>query len=383
MNEIVGAWNRLEKFIVGILSLAAVACSFYGVIRKEGLKMSNIMSKRCRVMLVLAVATIVLSTLGVVPIIAAQPYEFKISLENVPNHSKTMGVEIFIQELIKRTEGRLKPQLFHSAQLYKDAHVTKAVNMGTVQMAVVGNYLLDGLDVNATLTHLPMFFGQPLTIAMQLVDGEVGKSVSRKLEEKLNVKVIGRVFEMGYDSCFTVKKQIAKLEDFKGLKMRHAGGAVSSERFKALDAAGVVIAWPDVPMALTQGVIDGLSSTTKSVESAKLHECGLKYVVETRTNVFYFYPLVNLKFWNSLPPDLQKIFLEVWNETVPKQREIARREQRTAKEFLQSKGMEFYEPSDDDLAKWRKHIMPIQDRLVKELKYDPELVKLAMNALGM
>ncbi len=39
--------------------------------------------------------------------------------------------------------------------------------------------------------------------------------------------------------------------------------------------------------------------------------------------IFYYYPMVNLKFWNSLPPDLQKIFLEVWNEVVPKQREIA------------------------------------------------------------
>ena len=324
-----------------------------------------------------------LSPLGVVPMVAAQPYEFKISLENVPNHSKTMGVEIFIQELIKRSEGRLKPQLFHSAQLYKDTHVTKAVNMGTVQMAVVGNYLLDGLDVNATLTHLPMFFGQPLAIAMQLVDGEVGRAVSKKLEEKLNVKVIGRVFEMGYDSIFTVKKKITKLEDFKGLKIRHAGGAISSERFKALGAAGVVIAWPDVAMALTQGAIDGLSSTIKSVEGAKLNETGLKYVVETRTNIFYFYPLVNLKFWNSLPPDLQKIFLDVWDEVVPKQREIAKREQITAKEFLQSKGMEFYEPSDEELAKWRKYIMPIQDGLVKDLKYDPELVKLARKALGM
>jgi len=93
--------------------------------------------------------------------------------------------------------------------------------------------------------------------------------------------------------------------------------------------------------------------------------------------------LVNLKFWNSLPPDLQKIFLDVWDEVVPKQREIAKREQITAKEFLQSKGMEFYEPSDEELAKWRKYIMPIQDGLVKDLKYDPELVKLARKALGM
>lgn len=341
------------------------------------------MRRERKIMLILAVATIVLSPLGVVPMVEAQPYEFKISLETVPNHSKTMGVEIFIQELIKRSEGRLKPQLYHSAQLYKDAHVTKAVNMGTVQMGVVGNYLLDGLDINATLTHLPMFFGQPLIITMQLIDGEVGKAVSKKLEEKLNVKVIGRVFEMGFDNSYTVKKKITKLEDFKGLKMRHAGGAVSGARFKALDAAGVVIAWPDVPMALAQGTIDGVATTTKSVESAKLHETGLKYALECRHFVSYYYPLVNLKFWNSLPPDLQKIFLEVWNEVVPKQREIAREEQQKAKEFLQSKGMQFYEPSDEELAKWRKYIMPIQDGLVKDLKYDAELVKLAMKALGM
>jgi hypothetical protein len=50
---------------------------------------------------------------------------------------------------------------------------------------------------------------------------------------------------------------------------------------------------------------------------------------------------------------------------------------------MQSKGMEFYEPSDEELAKWRKYIMPIQDGLVKDLKYDPEFVKLAMKALGM
>jgi TRAP-type C4-dicarboxylate transport system substrate-binding protein len=341
------------------------------------------MKRRCRIMSALAVVTILLLSLGVVSIVEAQTYEFKISLETVPNHSKTMGVEIFIQELIKRSEGRLKPQLFHSAQLYKDAHVTKAVNMGTVQMAVVGNYLLDGFDINATLTHLPMFFGQPLKITMQLIDGEVGKTVSKKLEEKLNVKVIGQVFEMGFDNCYTIKKKITKLEDFKGLRMRHAGGAISTARFKALGAEGVVIAWPDVPMALAQGTIDGVATTTKSVESAKLHECGLKYGLECRNHVSYYFPLVNLKFWNSLPPDLQKIFLEVWDEVVPKEREIARGEQQKAKEFLQSKGMEFHEPRVEELAKWREHIMPIQDGLVKELKYDPELVKLAMKALGM
>jgi len=334
-------------------------------------------------MLILAAVTIPLLPLGIVPMVEAQKYEFKISMDTVPNHPRNMGIEIFVQRLIKRSEGKLEPKVYHSAQLYKDVHVTKALNMGSVEMAVPGNFVLEGFETNTSLTMLPMFFGSPQEITMQLIDGEVGKAVSKKLEEKLNVKVIGRVFEMGFDNSYTVKKKITKLEDFKGLKMRHAGGAVSGERFKALGATGVVIAWPDVPMALAQGTIDGVATTTKSVESAKLHETGLKYALECRHFVSYYYPLVNLKFWNNLPPDLQKIFLDVWNEVVPKQREIAREEQQKAKEFLQSKGMEFYEPSDEELAKWRKHIMPIQDGLVKDLKYDPELVKLAIKALGM
>jgi C4-dicarboxylate transporter DctQ subunit len=32
VSRIVGVWNRAEKFFVGILGLAAVACSFYGVV---------------------------------------------------------------------------------------------------------------------------------------------------------------------------------------------------------------------------------------------------------------------------------------------------------------------------------------------------------------
>jgi len=97
----------------------------------------------------------------------------------------------------------------------------------------------------------------------------------------------------------------------------------------------------------------------------------------------YYYPLVNRKFWNSLPPDLQKIFMDVWEETVPKQRKIARDEQIEAKKFLQSKGMVFYGPSLEQLTKWRNHIIYTQDGLIKDLAYDPKLVETCMKALGM
>lgn len=313
----------------------------------------------------------------------AQTYEFKISVDTVPNHPRNMGLEIFMAELQKRSGGKFSPKLYHSAQLYKDAHVSKALAMGTVEMAVPGNWVLEGIDTNTSLTMLPMFFGQPGKITENLVDGKVGEAVGRSLEKKLNAKVVGRWYELGYDNCWTLKKKITKLEDFKGLKMRHSGGSIPAARFRALGASGVFIAWPDVPMALVRGTVDGLATTAKSAESAKLHEAGIKYGVFTRNFMGYYIPLVSLKFWYSLPPDLQRIFIEVWNEHVPKQREIARKEQKDAEEFLKSKGVEIHYPSGEELAKWRKHIMPIQEELIKELNHDPELVDLTMKALGM
>ena len=176
---------------------------------EEGLKMSKMMSRRCSIMLALAVAAVLLLPLGVTSASAAETYEFKISLEGIPTHSKNLGVDIFVKELVAKSGGRLKPIVYHSAQLYKDMHVIKAVDMGMVQMAVVGNYLLDGVDINATVTHLPMFFGQavPEDQYLRFLD-EISKPVGRNLEKKIKVKVVGRVFVMGFDNTFTAKKKI-------------------------------------------------------------------------------------------------------------------------------------------------------------------------------
>jgi TRAP-type C4-dicarboxylate transport system substrate-binding protein len=314
---------------------------------------------------------------------AGKVFEFKISVDTVPNHPRNHGLVIFIDELEKKSGGRLMPKYYHSAQLYKDAHVTKALRTGTVEMAVPGNWVLEGFDANTSLTMLPMFFGQPGKITEQLIDGAVGKEVNQSLERKVGVKALGRWFELGYDQTWTRNKKITKLEDFKGLKIRHSGGSNPEARLNALGASAVFIAWPDVPMALVQGTVDGICSTTKSVEGAKLYEAGIKYGTNTRNFCGYYVPMVNLKFWKSLPPDLQKIFLDVWNDVVPRQREIARKEQAEARKIMEGKGVEFYDPSDQQLSEWRKHIMPAQAEQIKKLKYDPALVEMARKALGM
>jgi C4-dicarboxylate-binding protein DctP len=347
--------------------------------RKGGLIMKNHWKL---FLFVVALAGLILC-LGATPAVRAETYEFKISIDTTPNHPRTMGLILFVEELKKRSGGRLVPTLYHSAQLYKDAHVTKALRMKTVDMAVPGNWVLEGFDTNTSLTMLPMFFGQPGEITEALLDGPVGEKVNASLEKKVKVKALGPWYELGYDNVWTVKKKITKIEDFQGLKIRHSGGSLPDARLKALGANPVFIAWPDVPMAMVQGTIDGLCTTAKSAESAKLDEAGIKYGVFCRNFNAYYVPMMSLTFWNKLPADLKKTVLEVWKENTSKQREMARREQKKGEEYLMSKGVEIWYPDNATLAKWRNHIMPVQDEVSKKLGHDPELIKAAMKALGM
>ena len=187
---------------------------------KEGKKMREVWKV---LGIVAVVITLALSMSPGQATSAEKTFEFKISVDTVPNHPRNMGLVIFIEELQKRSGGRLVPKYYHSAQLYKDAHVTKALRTGTVEMAVPGNWLLEGFDTSTSLTMLPMFFGQPGKITEDLIDGEVGKAVNKSLEKKVGVKSPGRWFELGYDQTWTRNKKITKMEDFKGLKIRHSG----------------------------------------------------------------------------------------------------------------------------------------------------------------
>jgi len=139
--------------------------------------------------------------------------------------------------------------------------------------------------------------------------------------------------------------------------MRHSGGSIPAERFKPWRQP-VFIAWP-MCHGPGQGTVDGLASTTKSVESAKLHESGLKYGYRPGTSTATT-SAGEREILEESPPDLQKILQDTWNDLVPNSARSPR-EQTTAKEFLKSKGVEIYDPSDEELAQWRKVIMANQD----------------------
>jgi C4-dicarboxylate-binding protein DctP len=166
------------------------------------------------------------------------------------------------------------------------------------------------------------------------------------------------------------------------MKIRNSGGAGQAWRARFLGAIPNTTAWPNVPLALSQGTFDGLVSSNESLVSAKLWDSGVKFALEDHQFIAEYIPLVSQVFWDKLSPDLQKMMTDTWAQNIPTYRANMAAAQTKARTTLQEHGIKFSDPTAEQSAAERKQMMAEQDQMAKEIKVSPEMVKLIVAEAG-
>lgn len=315
------------------------------------------------------------------PATAGAQEKLRITLDTNPTHVRNRGVEVFAEELKKRVGNKLAVEVYPSGQLFRDRDVPKALRQGAVEMAVPGTWQLDGVEPDAGLQTLPMFYGVDGSVVHQILDGKLGEFMNRRLEDRLKVKVIGKWIDLGGQHTFGIDKPINSWDDLKGQKIRHSGGTANAGRLSAMGAVPMLVPFPDVPMAMSQGVINGVATTYESAWTSKLHESGLKYAFEDNQFFGQYIPMVSQQFWNKQPKDVQEAIVAAWDVAARGQRDMAAKAQNEARDHLVKAGMKIVRPSPADIAAKRKQLMAVQDDLVKQMKIDAEVVNAAKAGL--
>ncbi len=331
--------------------------------------------------LLLAFVAASLALGGAASVRAADPIKLRASLDTSATHGRTISIDDFLKKLQLASGGRIQTELFHSGQLFKDANVAKALRQGGIEMAVPGTWVLTGFVSDADIVQLPVFYGQNIDAVHRVVDGPVGQTINKELEEKLDAKILGPWLDLGYQNVYSTSKPLTDFKDLVGMKIRNSGGAGQFAKAKFFGATPNMTAWPDVPLALSQGTFDGLTTTNESIASAKLWDSGLKYGFETHEALNAYIPMVSQTFWKKLPSDLQKLMLDVWVQNIPTYRANMAKAQTLARTTLIEHGIKFVDPTPDEIAAIRARMMPTQDALAAELKISPDLVKQATATL--
>jgi C4-dicarboxylate-binding protein DctP len=320
-----------------------------------------------------------LATLGLAGGESLAAEKMRITLDTNPTHVRNKTIALFVEEMNRRAPGKLEIEVYPSAQLFRDRDVAKALRQGSVEMAVPGTWQLDGLEPSTAISSLPVFYGLSEDVTLRLMDGKLGQEINKQVEDRLRVKVIGPWVNLGFSHFYSVSKPIVKHEDLAGLKIRVSGGTANSERMVKLGGTPTVIPWPDVPLALSSATVDAIQSTHESVASAKLWESGLKYSFEERQWFGQYVPMVGQAFWSKLAPDVQKAMVDSWAAIIGEGRKLAAKAQLDARAEMERQGMKVVTASDESLRQWREKLMAAQDSIVRTMKIDPELVRLAVD----
>lgn len=167
------------------------------------------------------------------------------------------------------------------------------------------------------------------------------------------------------------EKQIRTLADMKGVKVR-APTRLTNKLIGAMGATPVGMPVPQVPEALSRGVIDGAVIPWEVVPAVKVEEL-TKFHTETDakflalyTSTFIF--AMNPAKYNALPPDLKKVIdqnsgaeLSAWIGKVFQEADVPGRK------LAQARGNQFYTVPAAELENWRKVAQPIADEWIKDM----------------
>ena len=314
---------------------------------------------------------------------AAAPTEVRCSLDTAPSHPRNVAFRDFLSKLEAASDGQITTKLFESGALFPDLQVVKALVQGQVEMACPGTWTITGFVPDADFSQLPALYGRPIDAVHKAADGKGGKFVNQEITDKLHVEVLGGWFDLGYNNWFSTRKPLNSTADLAGMKLRSPGGVLNSFRIRYFGGIPNVTAWPDVPLAMSQGTFDGLISSNESTRSSKLFDSGMRYSLQDQQGMGLYVPMVSQAFWSKAGPKLQETMRKLWSDNLPGWRVNSLKAQDSARTELMQHDVKFMDVPQAELDATQLKMLKEQDKAVADAHISPELVKLVMADAGV
>src|SRR5690625_3988978 len=285
--------------------------------------------------------------------------ELKIGHIAPPEHSYTKGIEIFAEKVEERTDGRVTFEIFGDGQLGGEREIIEQVQLGSLDLTVATAGVVGSFVPELSVLEMPFLFND-VEEAYEVLDGEIGEELMAKIEEQ-GFKALG-MWENGMRHIVNNKQPVHTPEDMASLKMRTVENDLYLETYRALGTDPTPIAFPETYTSLEQGVVDGQDLSLGVMVTTKMYEVQDYF---TDTGIYYAAApmFMNQDKFESLPEDVQEIFIEVGEEVTQEQRRINQDMEAEQLEYLEEQGVEIYVPTEKEMEAFRETVLPVYDKL--------------------
>ena len=290
---------------------------------------------------------------------AEAEYVLSLNLPIPPIHNRwNYALKPWVEELEKRSNGRIKVEPYFAEALSKEADAFESVKTGVADMAefsfdvAVGQFPFHERVFTTVSPGVSMEDPTSFVLAVQEAFPEVKKEFDGVKVLFTHAQTVGMLIGS--------KEPITTLDGFKGKKINVLGDYQVAQKVSALGASVVSVPMADVFTSLQQGVIDAATVDYDLLVSRRLGDV-IKHVTAVQTTCFVFCVMMNQDVYDNMPEDLKAVidsvsgeygrqaFSQFWN-TLPYQ---------SLDTWMEQMGGKLHVLTDEEYAEIDKRVAPV------------------------
>jgi len=306
-------------------------------------------------MLLCAMAALL--TLSFAPVaLAAKATVIKIGHEQTTDSNSHKAFEKFKELAEARANGRISVEIMPNAQLGNENDLVEGVKMGTIHMSIPSAGALSRFYSAFSVFMVPYYLegnteAEQYKNLIKIARSDLGEEINQGFIKATGIRVLDMAQWYGNRNVTTSKNPVRKPEDLKGIRIRTPDAPANTEPMKACGAAVTPMAFGEVYMALSQGVIDAQENPNIVIYNKKFYEVqkSLSLTGHISQNQVV---IINDRFFKKLDADLQGILVQAMREANDYASELQVKENNDILATMEAQGLEIVR--DVDIAAFRE-----------------------------
>jgi tripartite ATP-independent transporter DctP family solute receptor len=294
------------------------------------------------------------------------------------NSGYSIAYDIFSAKLKELSKGTMLVDQYPGAQLGQEPQILQLVRSGDIDFAIVSSANTSTISPQAGVMSLHYLFRSEDHNVKALADPKVFEAVRDMIDDTVQgIHVIG-LGTQGFRHLYG-KKEVHKVEDLKGYKVRVQATATEDTMFAAYGAQTVHMPFGSVYTSLQTGVMDfGENAVNVYLINKHYEVAPVLSMSEHEANNAILW--ISDKLWQSLNADQKKWVLEAGQDVSQQEPKRAFELERSAATKLQKMGVKIV--ADVDKSGLQKIADPYLDRLAKELGPHADKVKTLIRSIN-
>lgn len=317
----------------------------------------------------LCVLLVVFCLMAALPsIVVAEPIVMKFGLAAPDINPSFWGTHynVFKYEVERKSDGRIQVELIWGGALGSPLDRMKQVMMGQIQGADTAEGPLAQVFKPVQILSIPYLLEDEYQ-AWRLYDGPFIQTLNEELLKKTGLRILHWWESGGFKQWTNSKREVRTPEDMRGLKLRVMPSPIFQKLVSSLGGSPTPISFGELYGAMKSKTVDGQNNALSLVNLFKWYQVQ-KYVTVDNHVYAISAMLVNDKFYQSLPKDLQEVIDKAQKFALAVNRGVSRYTDHMAIDNLKKEGMVIYVPTAAERVQFKSKAQgPVLEWLRQEV----------------